>query len=64
MITNNFISRHVGPDKVQIDKMLDVLGISSIEEMMKLTMPEGIRLKEDLDLVYLLYLKQLYLIEF
>lgn len=66
MITNNFISRHVGPDKVQIDKMLDVLGISSIEEMMKLTMPEGIRLKEDLDLApgmneheYVSYMKAL-----
>ena len=38
MITNNFINRHVGPDKEQTDKMLKVLGISSLEEMMKLTM--------------------------
>ncbi|MBR6492099.1 MAG: glycine dehydrogenase (aminomethyl-transferring), partial [Bacteroidales bacterium] len=50
MITNNFINRHVGPDKEQTDKMLKVLGISSLEEMMKLTMPDKIRLKEDLDL--------------
>lgn len=50
MITNNFINRHVGPDKEQTDKMLKVLGISSLEEMMRLTMPDKIRLKEDLDL--------------
>ncbi|MDD3151697.1 MAG: aminomethyl-transferring glycine dehydrogenase [Bacteroidales bacterium] len=50
MITNNFINRHVGPDKVQTDKMLKKIGVSSIEELIALTIPEKIRFKKDLDL--------------
>ena len=66
MITDNFIKRHVGPDKAQTDKMLQRLGLSSVDELINLTIPKKIRLKKDLDLPngmneyeYLNYIKSL-----
>ncbi|MDD4141732.1 MAG: aminomethyl-transferring glycine dehydrogenase [Bacteroidales bacterium] len=50
MITNNFIERHVGPNKEQTEKMLKRIGVSSIEELIDMTIPSKIRFKEDLDL--------------
>lgn len=51
MNTNDFIIRHVGvtsPDDEK--KMLDSIGLKSINELMDKVMPKDIRLKEDLDL--------------
>ncbi|MDL2239076.1 aminomethyl-transferring glycine dehydrogenase [Bacteroidales bacterium OttesenSCG-928-K03] len=50
MITNNFINRHLGPDNEQTAKMLEKIGVSSIDELINLTIPQKIRFKEDLDL--------------
>ena len=66
MITNNFISRHLGPDNEQTNTMLAKIGVSSLEELIGLTIPEKIRFKQDLDLPegmneyeYVSYLKAL-----
>ena len=50
MITNNFISRHIGPDEKQVRAMLEELGFKSVDELMNATMPKQIRLQHDLNL--------------
>ncbi|MEG2177479.1 MAG: aminomethyl-transferring glycine dehydrogenase [Bacteroidales bacterium] len=50
MITNNFVSRHNGPDAAQTQKMLKVIGVASMEELIAKTVPTAIRLKKPLDL--------------
>lgn len=45
-----FVNRHIGPDDNEINKMLEVTGVSSLEELISQTIPSGIRLKEDLHL--------------
>ncbi|MGA0805104.1 MAG: aminomethyl-transferring glycine dehydrogenase, partial [Pseudohongiellaceae bacterium] len=39
---NEFIDRHIGPDAAQIDGMLEVLGLASIDELVRETVPESI----------------------
>lgn len=46
---NEFIRRHIGPDDSEIQGMLDTLGLSSLDELIRETVPEGI-LKQSLDL--------------
>ncbi len=50
MITNNFEKRHIGPCGTEIDKMLKVIGVTSIDELIDKTIPADIRLKKPLDL--------------
>ncbi len=50
MITNNFASRHIGPRKHELEKMLEKIGVSSVDELIDQTIPETIRLKQDLNL--------------
>ncbi|MEA5100217.1 MAG: aminomethyl-transferring glycine dehydrogenase [Bacteroidales bacterium] len=50
MITNNFAKRHNGPQAHDIQKMLDVIGVSSIDELIDKTIPSAIRLKQPLNL--------------
>ena len=50
MITNNFAKRHNGPQAHDIQKMLDVIGVSSIDELIDKTIPSAIRLKLPLNL--------------
>ncbi len=50
MQTQDFSARHIGPDKNDIKKMLSVIGLSSIEELIKKTVPDNILLKKDLNL--------------
>ncbi len=50
MITNNFASRHNGPQSADVEKMLNVIGVKSVEELIDKTIPKQIRLKQDLDL--------------
>lgn len=50
MITNNFVLRHNGPDAAQTEKMLKVIGVSSMEELIAKTVPAAIRLKKPLNL--------------
>ena len=47
---DSFPSRHIGPNSAEIEKMLDVLGLASVEELILKTVPENIRLKGPLQL--------------
>ena len=46
----NFVDRHNGPRQSQIKHMLDVIGVSSVEELIKQTIPSDILLSEPLKL--------------
>lgn len=46
----DFIRRHIGPDDVQIGKMLQKLDISSLDELVELAVPQQIRLRDPLGL--------------
>ncbi|MEE0983723.1 MAG: aminomethyl-transferring glycine dehydrogenase subunit GcvPA, partial [Bacteroidales bacterium] len=50
MITNNFAHRHNGPQPAEVEKMLKVIGVSSIDELIDKTIPAKIRFKQPLDL--------------
>lgn len=45
-----FLHRHIGPDSDQIAEMLEEIGVSSIDQLIEETIPEGIRLTKELDL--------------
>ena len=47
-VRSRFEDRHIGPDQGQIDFMLKELGSSSLEEFIKLVVPENIALTESL----------------
>jgi len=45
---NEFAGRHIGPDKQETKEMLAAIDVSSIEELISLTIPDSIRIKTDL----------------
>lgn len=45
-----FTQRHIGPDQAEQQKMLDYLGMESLEDLISQTVPENIRLEKDLNL--------------
>ena len=47
---DEFIGRHIGPDQQQTAEMLQTLGLKSIKELIDKTVPDGIRLKSELNL--------------
>ena len=50
MYHDNFVTRHIGPRKSEIEEMLKAVGVSSMEELIAQTIPSNIRLKEPLKL--------------
>lgn len=61
-----FAQRHIGPREEDIRQMLSFLGVNSMEELVKQTVPENILLKEDLKMdapmtenAYLAHLKEM-----
>lgn len=46
MITNNFAERHLGPSLIDVEKMLQHIGVSTLDELIDQTIPSGIRLKD------------------
>ncbi len=46
----DFVRRHVGPGEAQIAEMLDLLGLSSLDELIDKTVPAAIRSERPLDL--------------
>lgn len=46
----NFLFRHVGPRKDEVDEMLKKIGVGSLEELIDKTVPADIRLKKELSL--------------
>ncbi len=66
MNTNSFKNRHIGPNKKEQQKMLSTIKIDSLEQLIYETIPDDIRLKEELDLApamseyeYLAHIKEL-----
>jgi len=45
-----FASRHIGPNTSELKEMLAVIGVNSLEELIDKTIPNNIKLKQDLDL--------------
>ncbi|WP_457615737.1 aminomethyl-transferring glycine dehydrogenase [Lutibacter sp.] len=50
MKTNSFVLRHIGPTKNEVAKMLETIGVASIEELIDNTVPSDIRLRNNLNL--------------
>ena len=50
MSINNFSDRHNGPRNTDVDKMLEAIGVNSLDELMNQTIPSSIRLEKELDL--------------
>ncbi|APX99384.1 aminomethyl-transferring glycine dehydrogenase [Lacinutrix venerupis] len=50
MNTHSFALRHIGPREDDQKLMLDAIGVDSLEQLIYETIPDDIRLKEDLDL--------------
>lgn len=50
MATEKFLWRHVGPRPEDIDEMLKVVGVKSLDELIEQTVPDSIRLKSLMDL--------------
>ena len=47
---SEFIQRHIGPTLVEQSKMLDDLGVSTIDELVRQIVPDSILLRGDDDL--------------
>ena len=50
MNTKKFSLRHIGPRPAEQQQMLNFIGVNSIDELIKQTIPDNIRLKKELDL--------------
>jgi len=48
MISDHFSIRHIGPSEKDIKKMLNIMGLDSIEKLLNETIPKSIRLKKPL----------------
>jgi len=48
MTTDKFVSRHNGPRENEIKQMLTKIGVSSVDELITQTVPDGIKLKKPL----------------
>src|SRR5688500_6374922 len=48
--TDPFVPRHIGPSEDEVRDMLQVLGVSSLDELIDQTVPSAIRLKKPLKL--------------
>ncbi|UAM98533.1 aminomethyl-transferring glycine dehydrogenase [Polaribacter litorisediminis] len=66
MDTNSFQLRHIGPSKKEQEKMLQTIKIDSLDQLINETVPDNIRLKNELDLApamseyeYLAHIKEL-----
>jgi len=44
-----FIDRHIGPNKIQIEQMLQALSLESLDDLIANTVPEAILLKNALE---------------
>ena len=66
MQQGEFESRHIGPGKADLESMLRTIGVKSLDELIHLTVPAGIRLEQPLkageamsEYAYLRHIKQL-----
>ena len=47
MIKSPFVARHIGPREKDVEQMLDIMGLKSLDELISQTVPESIRLPEN-----------------
>ncbi len=47
---DKFVNRHIGPNNKEIEQMLKVIGVDSLDTLIEQTIPQQIRLKETFDL--------------
>jgi glycine dehydrogenase len=45
---DEFVNRHIGPDKNEVEEMLHTIGVSSVDELIDETVPADIRLQNEL----------------
>ena len=50
MFKENFTRRHIGPNSSELNKILSTIGVKSVEQLLEQTIPEKIRLKNDLNI--------------
>jgi len=50
MFKENFTKRHIGPSSSEISKILEFLGVESIEQLLNETIPKKIRLKNEINI--------------
>jgi glycine dehydrogenase len=50
MSTDSFLKRHLGPGAEDVKKMLDVMGVASLNQLIDETIPASIRINSDPDL--------------
>ena len=50
MNTDSFALRHIGPRKEELQKMLNVVGAKTMEELIDQTIPDDIRLEKKITL--------------
>ncbi|MDB4010695.1 hypothetical protein N9484_06670, partial [Polaribacter sp.] len=50
MNTNSFQRRHIGPNIKEQDEMLETIKAANLEQLITETVPDNIRLKNELDL--------------
>lgn len=50
MAIDKFVNRHIGPRGKEISEMLEVIGVSSLDELIDQTVPSNIRLEKPLNL--------------
>jgi len=50
MFKENFTRRHIGPNSYDLNKILSTIGVNSVEQLLKQTIPEKIRLKKELNI--------------
>jgi glycine dehydrogenase len=50
MNTDSFLMRHLGPGENDLAKMLEVCGVKSVDQLIDETIPQSIRLHDDIDL--------------
>ena len=48
--TDDFVERHLGPNPAEVDEMLAVIGVASLDELIDQTVPAAIRMKRALRL--------------
>jgi glycine dehydrogenase len=50
LATRSFADRHIGPSSKDVEEMLAVIGVNSVDELIAQTMPSSIRLRRPLNL--------------
>lgn len=48
--STEFHQRHIGPNETEVKEMLNTIGVESLDELINKTVPEGIRMQENLNI--------------